>query len=91
MGLTWRKAEAAGMTEVVPTLTSRTEALVQEEGSTAPRSTGSRRLGAQLEMQAAVVGASSTVVGRTEERCQGCDELMPHHFVCNSRNAYVDF
>ena len=75
MGLTQRKAEAAGMTEVAPT---HSEALVQEEGSMAPRSRGSRRLGAQSEIQAAVVGvgASSAVVGRTEGRCRGCDELM---------------
>ena len=62
MGLTRRKAEAAGMTEVAPT---HSEALVQEEGSMAPRSRGSRRLGAQLEIQAAVEG-----------RCRGCDVLM---------------
>jgi hypothetical protein len=75
MGLTRRKAEAAGMTEVAPT---HSEALVQEEGSMAARSRGSRWLGAQSGIQAAVVGvgASSAVVGRTEGRCRGCDELM---------------
>ena len=67
MGLTWRKAEAAGMTEVVPTLTSRTEALVQEEGSMAARSRGRRRLGALLGIQAAVVGLNSTVVGNRRD------------------------
>jgi hypothetical protein len=77
MGLTRRRANAAGMTEVVPT--SGTEVFVQEEGSTGMvvRSRDSRRrLGAQLAMQADVVGASSAMVGRTENRCQGCAELM---------------
>ena len=65
MGLTWFKAmEAAGMTEVAPT---HSEALVQEEGSMVARSRGSRRLGAQLGIQAAVVGANSDVVGNRIE------------------------
>ena len=56
MGLTWRKAEAA-----------HSEALVQEEGSMAARSRGSRRLGALLGIQAAVVGVNSTVVGNRRD------------------------
>jgi hypothetical protein len=58
MGLSRRKVEAAGMTE----------ALMQEEGRMVAGSRGSRPLGAQLGMQADVVGASSGVVGRTGDR-----------------------
>jgi hypothetical protein len=53
-----RKVEAAGMTET----------LMQEEGRMVAGSRGSRPLGAQLGMQADVVGASNVVVGRPGDR-----------------------
>jgi hypothetical protein len=44
------------------------EALMQEERCMVAGSRGSRPLGAQLGMQAEVVGASNAVVGRTSDR-----------------------